>query len=386
MSLAMLAFGMALIHALMLDRWYRAIIGERVIPVRDPGGTSAILSVIVPARDAAHTLGPLLQDLYAQTHPKDAYEVMVVDDHSSDGTVALVEGMAERWPQLRVLSLAEEVGKKAAIAAGVEQARGEVLVMTDADVRCGPERLGCIAAYWKIAGPDMLLMPVHTIGGSGIVAWLQRKEQAALQGVAMGSVLVNGPLLANGANMAFSRKAFERVGGYAGERFASGDDMFLLARMRAHGLAVDGLAQPEVVVHTAPVSGWGAFFAQRSRWAGKMRAYQDLGALVGAVAALLLPWSLAFLSLWVARHVQVGQGLFYTATLLAAAWLAWLFPVLRLAGVSERSYLLAAGEGVQRAGDGPFFTLPALAAFLIYAPVIALLSIFVRPTWKGRRV
>ncbi|MCW5899344.1 MAG: glycosyltransferase [Flavobacteriales bacterium] len=380
---ALSAFALASVHALVLDQWRRALAKDPEDHDTLPDAATSI-TVIVPARDAGGTLIPLLQDLHAQDLPGAAFEVLVVDDHSTDGTARVVRDMMHRWPGLKYLALADTQGKKAALEAGVAQARGDLIVVTDADVRCGPRRLAAIARHWATNRPAMLLLPVHTTGGRGFLAWLQRKEQLALQGVALGSARMGSPLLANGANMAFAREAFLRVGGYTGDRWASGDDMSLLARMRAHRWPVDVLVDREAAVRTAPERTWWAFFAQRLRWAGKMRGHRAIGGTVTSSIALLFPWALAVLTWWAISHVQVGQGLFYTSVLIGAAWLLWSLPIIRLEQASMRSF--RSDTGPAEGGDGPLPTLVAMFLFTLYAPVIAVLSIFVRPTWKGRRV
>lgn len=380
--IAFVAFGLALYHGVLLDAWSRAIT-KPPLDLDDPEGAAVLgISVVVPARNAAATLVPLLQDLHAQQHPKDHYEVLVVDDQSTDGSLAVAEGMGRNWPGLRVMPATGE-GKKAAIAQGVEAAQHDLLLLTDADARCGPKRLGVLARHAVREPFDLLLLPVRTVGGKGFWAWLQRKEQAALQGAALGSALNGRPVLANGANLAFRKGAFMRVGGFRGDRWASGDDMFLLQRMRRHRLRVGVLTEPGAAVQVEPAEGWSGFLQQRLRWAGKMRAYRDAGGLFAALLAVFLPWIMLAISITTLRSAQFGQGLFYVGMLLFAAWGIWLVPIIRLVDAVERRF---AGPLPASRADGWWSTLPALLLFTLYAPVIAILSIFVRPTWKGRRI
>lgn len=385
--IALLAFGAALIHGVVLDIWRQAIAHGSGLPapaaLPDPPPR---ITVLIPARDAAATIIPLLQDLYAQRYPREAYEVLVVDDHSSDGTAAAVLGLARTWPGLRLITAESGQGKKAAIMQGVEAATGTIVLVTDADTRCGPHRLARIAEYWQQEQLALLLMPVHTTGGKGLVAWLQRKEQAALQAATVGSAMGGRPVLANGANMAFDRDAFRYVGGFVGDRLASGDDMFLLQRMRKERQKVSFLAHPDVLVRVQPEETWHGFFAQRLRWAGKMWAYREGAGLLAAGAAVFFPWIMLALTIWLVGNVQVGQGLFYIAIFLVAAWAVWLVPIIRLVAAMERSFANAGDPAGPPRQDGSWSTLPALLLFTLYALAIAIVSIFVRPTWKGRRI
>ena len=92
----LIAFFAALVFALVLGSWK-----EVFEAARSEGPTSAKVlppgqvSLIVPARDAAGTLVPLLQDLHAQRYPKDLLEVLVVDDH--DANRLLVTALLTSW-------------------------------------------------------------------------------------------------------------------------------------------------------------------------------------------------------------------------------------------------------------------------------------------------
>jgi poly-beta-1,6-N-acetyl-D-glucosamine synthase len=381
-------FMLAFIGAAILESWRRRIVQHAAVPEQN-GAPPIGVTMIVPVRNGAGTIIPLLQDLYAQRYPKELCTTIVVDDGSTDATASLVQGFMRRWPQLRLLT-AEGQGKKAAIAQAVDAAEGELILLTDADVRCGPERVAALVRQWSASRADMVLMPVHTEGGSTALGRLQEEEQNALQGATAGSALEGGAVLANGANLAFTRQAFHAVGGYAGDRWASGDDVFLLQRMRGARKRVDHLLAPEVTVTVQAEGSWKAFFAQRLRWAGKMRSFHALPGLLVGLFALLFPWLLFILTVLVLRHAQVGEGLFYTAVLLLAAWITWVFPIVRLAQAMRSFFAGApvpAGSGVKRVpGLATLQTLLALLAFSIYAPICAVLSLFIRPRWKGRRI
>ena len=386
--LALAAFMLALVHALVMEGW-RSAIGSGVRSEKAIGDHDSQLpsiSVIVPARNAADTIAALLQDLYAQDLPRDRYEVIVADDHSTDGTDAIVERMQKSWSGLRSIKLQDEIGKKAAIMRAAEEAYHDVIVITDADSRCGRSRLSTIAAHWAEARPDMLLMPVGTIATEGMLGWLQRKEQIALQAVTAGSALMGVPILANGANMAFSRSTFFQLNGFRNDRFASGDDMFLLQRMRRSGKRIGYLLDPEVVVRVEPESTMKAAWQQRVRWAGKMRAYRDPMMLFGSIVALLLPWILAIISIKVFRQIEVGEGLANATALIVCACLFWAVPIVRLVHAMEMFFASSSEIPVREGAAAWLSTIPALIAFMIYSPIIAIVSIFVRPMWKGRRI
>lgn len=372
--IAIVLFGIALVQALVLGTWRDRFRKERLKkPGPVDGDTSSAVTMIVPARDAGATLIPLLQDLNAQDLPKEQVEVIVVDDHSTDATARIVEGMMRMWPQLRLLSN-EGQGKKAAITTGVMNARHGSIILTDADARCDRQRARSILE--ALGGVDLLILPVRTDGDDGFVGRLQEEEQAGLLGMAAGEALLGRPGLAYGANLAFKRSAFDAVDGYEGERFASGDDVFLVQRMKKAGKRIAFLLDRRAVVKVQAEPSWKGFFRQRVRWAGKMRGVHGAMPMVGLIA-LLLPWRLLWASLRFEPSSIMQENGLETVLLLIAAWLLWVIPVVGL--VSEVRRFLG-----QR--SWPIASLFFFLLFTIYAPLIALISLVYQPMWKGRRV
>lgn len=370
--IALVLLVVALGFAVVLNRW-RAVFDRRE-EVRLMPGEAPMVTLIVPARNEEHNVAPLLQDLYAQDHPKARTEVILVDDGSEDRTRTIAEGMARTWPELHVLS-ATGTGKKAAIAQGVAEASGDLIILTDCDVRCGPERVTSIVRHWSANASHMVVLPVIT-RGTGSLGRMQENEQWALTGAAIGAAAEGAPLLAYGANLAFTREAFLQVGGYSGERFASGDDMFLLQRMRSRGFRISGLTDPAASVTTEAAPTWGQALVQRLRWAGKMRG-MGAGPLLLGAGVVLFPWLLLWATVHSLGTLRVGNGALYTLALLTASWAVWALPILGFVRTVRQHF---------GAGANHVSTLLALAAFSVYAPLIGAASMFVGTRWKGRRV
>jgi GT2 family glycosyltransferase len=377
MLLPFCAFLLALCFALLIGAWRNAVDG----PAMEGQGKERPglpVSCIVPARNEVHGIVGLLQDLHAQGLPPERMEVLVVDDGSTDATAAAVENMLPRWPALRLLHNPGQ-GKKAAMEHGVAHARHPLVLMTDADARCGPRRVAQVVHAFQESAVDLLLLPAVTACDGTWPGRVQADEQAAMLAAAIGSAAMGRPLLGFGANMAFRKDAFLAVGGFQGDDKASGDDLFLMQRMRRAGMQVRFLSDPATAVHVQPERGLTAWWRQRLRWAGKMGSIGGAASWGGA-AALALPWFLLLATCRFHFNDALGQGALRSAGLLAAAWLLWALPAVALVRAVERKY---APEAAPPPGDR-LFTWASLLAFTCYAPVIAVASRFARPLWKGR--
>ncbi len=93
------------------------------------------LTVVLPAYNERHRIGRYLESirLYMEAHYPDGYEVIVVDDGSTDGTAELVEQMGAGWPSLRLIRHEHNQGKGAAVRTGVLAGRGKRILFADAD-------------------------------------------------------------------------------------------------------------------------------------------------------------------------------------------------------------------------------------------------------------
>jgi glycosyltransferase involved in cell wall biosynthesis len=101
-----------------------------------------VISVVVPVRNEERSLGPLLDELGRALEPLDeAWEVVFVDDGSTDGSFAALTRLHDSHPNVRVVRLRRNFGKAAALAAGFEQATGDVVVTIDGDGQDDPAEI-----------------------------------------------------------------------------------------------------------------------------------------------------------------------------------------------------------------------------------------------------
>ncbi len=240
------------------------------------------ISVIVPVRNEATTIGTLIENLNDQRYTTKLFEVIIVDDASTDDTAKIAESYIHKSTfRLTVLRLTPDATiqspKKRAIEAALQKATGELIITTDGDCRVGPEWLTSFAEMYQTRKAKLISGPVTFDKEYSLMDHLQTVEFSSLIGSGASSIQAGKPSLCNGANLAYSKAAFEEVGGYAGnEHIASGDDEFLLHKIATKYPAdIYFLKDPRAIVRTTPHTSWRDFFRQRVRWASKWKYYKN---------------------------------------------------------------------------------------------------------------
>ncbi|MBV9821874.1 MAG: glycosyltransferase family 2 protein [Actinobacteria bacterium] len=101
------------------------------------------ISLVIPAKDEVKTIGPLVGEIVAamRQRPEFSYEIVFVDDGSTDGTWEAIEAVAAADERVRALRFRSNFGKAAALSAGFAEARGEILITLDADMQDDPNEL-----------------------------------------------------------------------------------------------------------------------------------------------------------------------------------------------------------------------------------------------------
>ncbi len=286
-------------------------------------------SVVVPARNEEKNIVRCVKSLQAQSV---AVEIVVVDDDSEDGTRAAAESCG-----VRVLR-ARGKGKKAALTTGIAAAKGEIVLCTDADCFTGPEWTRAVLGRFD-EKTTFVAGPVRMESGGAWFGRLQALEFTGLMGLAGGGFALGFPHLSNGANLAFRKSAFEAVGGYGDDAFASGDDMFLVEKLRKIGQGKYAWDE-NAVVFTHACTSWTEFWRQRLRWAGKNRRYQSptLAAVQLSALAYVLLLITAFLAgqtttalwAWTIKSALEFLPLLPASLLLKHTKLLPLYPVIQL--------------------------------------------------------
>jgi len=239
------------------------------------------ITIIIPARNEEQHIGHCLQSIIQQIYPPELFEVIVVDDHSTDSTAAIVQSFAKR--KIRCIFLKDFVTdhlnsyKKKAIETAIAQSTGDLIVTTDADCFMGNNWLQTIASFYETYKPAFIAAPVSINCDNRFLAIFQTLDFMTLQGITGASVYKKIHSMCNGANLAYEKTAFNEVGGFKGiDNIASGDDMLLMHKIyQRYPDRVLYLKSKEAIVQTQPMDTGKNFFNQRIRWASKADKYDD---------------------------------------------------------------------------------------------------------------
>ncbi|HYD20869.1 MAG TPA: glycosyltransferase [Flavipsychrobacter sp.] len=333
------------------------------------------ISIIIPARNEEANIEACISSILAQNYPGDFFEVIVINDHSTDNTVSVVESFDH--PNVRCIDLplqqVEVIAfKKAALALGISKSRGELILTTDADCIAPAHWLKYIAAIYEEQKPVMIVAPVDFTSDGSLVQTFQSLDFMSMQGITAAVHRLKLGNMCNGANLAFSKEAYHTVDGYKDiDHLASGDDFLLMTKFQKNYPGrISYLKSPYAIVRTAPQPDWFSFFQQRIRWASKSGKYDDKK--MTAMLAFVYLFNLSFLVLFV---MAIFKPFFWFVLLL----------MLVFKTISEIYYLDPVAGFFGKAKQLRIFPLlqPLHIAYVISAGFLGMIGKY---QWKGRAV
>jgi cellulose synthase/poly-beta-1,6-N-acetylglucosamine synthase-like glycosyltransferase len=338
------------------------------------------ISVIISARNEEQNIKACLDSLVAQSYPIYLFEVLVIDDHSTDNTAAIV--LSYQSQNIKLITLKHFVTensinsyKKKAIEIAIHQSTGDLMVTTDADCIVPVNWLQTIAAFYEERKPSLIVMPVAINCNNRFIEIFQALDFMTLQGITGASVYKKMHSMCNGANLAYTKKAFNKVNGFAGiDSIASGDDMLLMHKIFTQNPdAVLFLKSKEVIVQTQPVKTVKEFFNQRIRWASKADKYDDKRIFV--VLLVVYFFNFLLLALPVAACFSNVQY---------SIFLIWLL-FLCLKTIAELLFLFPVAKFFNK--QGLLWLFPVMQPFhILYTVIAGWLGKFGGYKWKGRSV
>lgn len=274
--------------------------------------TNKSVTLLVPFRNESKNLESIFQSILRLNHRP--IQVVFIDDHSTDhGRELLEELVAQNHNlDLQVMILySKGQGKKAAIETGINYAKGELVLTTDADCLLPEDWVEGYLSAFNSEQIQLVAGPVISLENETFLQRFQQIEWASILSVTQIGFLMKKPIMCSAANMAYRRSAFYSVNGYQDNRHhLSGDDEFLLKKIVQRFGEGSCIFIKENVVLTQAEKSWEGLFSQRARWASKWSLHKGdithLGfSLVPFVVQLLFIFSLGLIS-----HGWSGMVLF----------------------------------------------------------------------------
>jgi cellulose synthase/poly-beta-1,6-N-acetylglucosamine synthase-like glycosyltransferase len=254
-----------------------------------PGNPEIFASIVIPARNEELNISGLLDDLLCQKYLKSKFEIIIVNDHSEDNTLAIANNYKTRLDNLLIIDLAEgNNGKKAALYSAIIKAKGELIITLDADCRIGKNWLATICGFYEDFKSRMIIAPLLYDNEKSWFEKMQSLEISSLVASTAGAAALGRPIMCNGANLAFTRETYLQCESNLKAGIASGDDIFLMLEIKKHWPgSIKFIKSFDAACFTEAEPNIDKFIMQRKRWASKSKHYNDKDILFVAVVVFL---------------------------------------------------------------------------------------------------
>ena len=287
LSVMLLLIFLGLIAASYLGLIIAFIIGFNRVPEFRLKGLLAksTFSIIIPYRNEAENLPRLFRSLTSLNYPRDKFEIILVNDASKDDSRSIAEKFKSDFTELNIHLLENNrrtnSPKKDAMQTAINISSFDYIATTDADCIVPAKWLQFFDESIQESAPKMIAGPVGFIQEVGKKKpYFQNFEEMdfmSLQASTIGSFGIEKAFMCNAANMCYEKKTFLAESGFDehGE-IASGDDVFLLQKLRKKGFEVDFIRLASAVVLTSYQKSLRSLLNQRIRWAAKTSSYSSV--------------------------------------------------------------------------------------------------------------
>jgi cellulose synthase/poly-beta-1,6-N-acetylglucosamine synthase-like glycosyltransferase len=338
---------------------------------------STKVSIIIPCRNEEANILQILEDITHQDYTKNLFEIIIVDDNSEDTTPEIVNDFIRQHPSfhIKLISVAADqpniAYKKKAINLAIEAAEGDLIITTDADCRMGTQWLKSIVGFYETVRPKMIVGPVSFHNEKSWFEKMQTVEFLSLIGITAGAISIGRPIMCNGANLAYEKTAFHDVGGFGNDLFSSGDDVFLLLKIKKRfgNKSVRFLKNVNAFVFTEAKKNLHEFLHQRTRWASKNKGY-DWKILSVSFTVFMMNFLLFPGFIWGLFNLKIMSVILVVYFLKLISELPVLVGIVTFA---HRREML-------------FYGLPLIFLYPIYIVVTGTMGIVATYQWKGRTV
>jgi len=342
-----------------------------------PKDPKLFISIIIVGRNEEKNIPNCINSIASNSFPSQAYEIIYVDDHSQDKSIEVLKAL--EIENLHILQLKDHLNgkkinsyKKEAISYAVSQAKGEVILQTDADTIVQKEWILMHYHMHSEKAKYFCSGPVFILPENKFIVWFQCFDFITTMGVTGAAMSSGLHYLANGANMSFSKKEYLSSNMSISNDLASGDDMFLVQEMAAkHKDRVAFIKAEGASVITYGEQDISSFIKQRIRWAGKSKSYKEKNILV--VAALVFMMNMSILVNLALAIINPGYLILFLIMLLMKLLVDYIF--------------ITTVANYYKSKLAPKYLLPSMLIFPFYYLLIGLSALVpLKYKWKDRMV
>jgi len=305
------------------------------------------VSVIVAARNEEKFIGKCIESLLKQNYPESKYEIIIVNDRSTDNTSQIVESYQKSCSNLFGIDVKSDpigmAGKQNAIRIGLENAKGSIILTTDADCKAKPSWIKTLISYFDDKTGMVIGFPVtHEKQSKSIPFFtkLQSLDLVHLLNCATGIIGWRKPLSAIGNNMAYRPEIVSEIGGMKSLGISVSDDAALVCMVgEKTDWYINAARNSDAVIFTRPVKNFWQFFKQRRRWL--ISGYTDSPKWgIAALQLIFLFYFLIIVSIPVGVFLGSGELLLAVAGSFSIKMLIDLIPAFDISRKLNRLELL----------------------------------------------
>lgn len=329
--------------------------------------TTPFVSVLIPSRNEEVNIEKCIHSIAKNTYPQDKYEIIAINDRSTDKTGEILAKLEVIYTNLRVVTVSEETanknlkGKPGALQAGIDVAKGSILLMTDADCTVEPKWIEGIARAYS--DKDTGLVACYTtIDGKNIFENIQAVEWLCMHTMGTAGIGLGEPLGCYGNNMSVRTVDYNKVGGYEKIKFSVTEDLALLQAIYHSEKKIRYIPDFNTSVNTLPCKTLKEYFRQHHRW---------------AIGGMALGWRAA---VFVITSLALWIGIITAIITLQPLWLA---AVVMSRVIGDYFMIIPTLRILKRNNLIPW-VIPSVIFFIIAEAIIPFLLLKKDISWKGQ--
>ncbi|MDR2834961.1 MAG: glycosyltransferase [Bacteroidales bacterium] len=324
------------------------------------------ISIIVAFRNEEINILNLCNSLLNQKKVVD-FEIIFINDHSIDKSLELLSNFE---PKIIIVNLPENLlGKKEALRYGLKFAKGEILLFTDADCIVPENWANSMCNYLIKNSLQMLCAPVEFISEKGFLNKIFQLEFLSMTGSGAAGFFINCPFICNGANYAIRKEIFVEASYFFNDKFSSGDDVFLLHYV-SEKYKIDFIKSKDTIIKTIAPKNLRVFFLQRIRWASKTSGYKNVMTIFTLIINVL--YNIIILLTCILIILKNNFFIIFI-TLFIIKFIVDLIFMIPILYFHEKMNLLK-------------YIPIMIFLYPFYVIITGILSLFLKPKWKGRKI